>query len=217
MSHTKDAMAELLAKQEAERVKLAREIEVATRLPLPPQSIHAFKDAIWLTYASPGKYGLRDSMSLTEALDIVRAFNTWEHADGIEPVEHWKSGCVYVQPAEKIADNVKEHGECVGHTEIELSIEGGEGFSGQKLHFWIKDKRDGQWYRPSIEVRTPLHASMRETRGYRNRRRYDVNTQPDGTLYRHWSSGDGGFIEKSWHLSVYWQSVGEFEEWVTNA
>lgn len=84
---------EALNKKHAEELtELEMEIAIASKLPVAPERIHAFKNAPWLVY----KAG-----SLHEALEILRQYTLVE-------VQNIRDGCYYRYPEALHTENRKE-------------------------------------------------------------------------------------------------------------
>lgn len=217
---------ELKARHAKEIARLEKEIDCAERLPIAPDRIIHQRDEVWASYEGPDKdkdgrtiYGDRP-VSLKDALAIVRTYRMWEHADGIEECEHWKSGCVSTQPPELTEKHYKERGELVGSHDIELRLERANYGNKDELTFHVKDKRDGQWYRVCIRVMSPVHPRIEDRYDRFNFcvfRKYsapDLTELPECHATRKWSFGDGigRQVEEGCHISLYFHA-DEFEAW----
>jgi hypothetical protein len=185
----------------------AREIEalhqkhaIAAALPVPSDRITMQSGRThWVNYKV---------QTLTEALDIFRAFN-------VVPADVWKAGCTVITPECVMGDRERAtyaHHHDSGPWACWIDVQHGEGFGpNAELVFYAQLStgvaRIGVSFGTGYIGMCPaLSAVPQETRGYGNQlqaRTFKPNPEANGASdkFINWASGDYGPIKKSAHHS----------------
>lgn len=204
---------EELLKEHAEELKaLELETELAAILPIPPDSFCGPNwKAPYVSYRRTTEHFPRNVYSLIEALGIVKVY-----APYIVTCEARKAGCTSVLPP---AIQKKEYLEGAYRFDsvIQLTVDGGEGYSSTSLEFYvcIQDRH----FRISIELeRTHKWSpSMKREEDYRGRKYGKWIITPTGFGADHfikWSSGDGTGRTNAYHITYHWETLDSFLTWV---
>lgn len=196
-------IAELQAEHEKQIKSLQAQHEVASALPIPPDSVlHYWADEFGATYTRK---------TLAECLDIFRVFT-------VVPYEGWRDSCLQFKPEACISAKKRERlTQEGGPYACQIDTNQGEGFGpNASLEFFgmagdriIKVHcKFGNGY---IGMCQQLAATTKTVRGYRDRvesRTFIPNEHLRSVCDRHvsWSSGDIGPVETSANISYLFQA-----------
>jgi hypothetical protein len=188
---------EIKARYERELKEATLASAIASQLPVEPKLICIHKDYATVVYgkAYPSRFSFREAMELFRLFTPVAA-------------EHWRDGCLSVQPAEINRNEKRQSAVMVGVSIAEIRLSSGKGYDSHAFIFWIK--LGEQYVKVSIELQ-PDYKWLPSTRFT-----YNIDgdcTTSEVTLQsigedRHtkWWSPPG-----SYQISYYWEDIHNFD------